>query len=306
VALTTLDPYRGPWLQNRVAPVAEQDRDAFVPIHWRAVTRGVFRTFGIPLVRGSSFSEGRAQRRETVISAALAARLWPGEDPIGKQLRWISPEGPTLEVVGVAGDVQDLQLGADPPPTVYLSLLRMGLPFATLAVRTELPRSSLEGAIGSAVRGLDPLLAAPALSSLEANRRGALGQPLLSLRLVAGSAGIALLLAAVGVYGLLAYTASRRRRELGVRVALGARPAQLAGLVVSDGARLVGIGLALGMLAALGVAESLRALLYRTSPFDPGVLATVGGVLLAVGMLATGLPALRAARVDPIPALREE
>ena len=306
VGATMVSPFRGPRPKNNVAPEAEVDQNAFVPIHWRGVTPGYFQTLRIPLLRGRSFDKEAKPSLETVISSGLAQRLWPGEDPVGRRMRWISPEGPLFEVIGVVGEIQDLQLGGEPLDMVYLPQRIMGWPTLTIALRTSGSLEPLAAGVRAAVDELDPLLAPPEMSTLATQRREALARPLLSLRLVAVSALIAVLLAAVGVYGLVAYAVSRRRRELGVRVAVGARPRQVVTLVAWDAARLIGGGLVLGWIAALALAGTVRVLLYQVSPFDPRVTAYVALLLAAVGLLACALPASRAARVDPVTVLRQE
>ena len=306
VGATMVSPFRGPRPRNRIAVETETDRDGFVPIHWRAVTPQTFRALQVPMLRGRSFEDGTEPRMEAVVSASLADRLWPAQDPIGRPFRWIGPEGPLFEVIGVVGEVQDLALGEVPPPTVYLPQSLVGWPSMTLVVRSADSLEPLARAIRAALAELDPLLASPELDTLADRRREALGEPLLSLRLVALAALIAVLLAAVGVYGVMAYAVSRRRRELGVRLALGARSSQLVEMVVRDGARRVIAGLVVGLLAAAGLTGTLRALLFETSPLDPGVLAGVGTILLVVGLAACAFPALRAGRVDPITVLHED
>ena len=302
-----VSPFRGPQPKNKVAPETEVDRDAFVPIHWRGITPGYFRTLGIPLQRGRTFdNRAGGARLETVVSAGLAERLWPGEEAVGKRLRWIGPDGPLFDVVGVASEVQDLELGGDPLPIVYLPQHVIGWPTLTMAMRSSGPLDPVADGVRLAVREMDPLLAAPEMSTLASQRDDALARPLLSLRLVALSALIALVLAAVGVYGMVAYSVSRRRRELGVRMAIGARPQELVSLVARDALMLIAGGLGLGVLASLAMIGGLRPLLYEISPFDPQVLTVVSLILATVGLVAGTLPAIRAARVDPVTVLREE
>ncbi len=301
-----VSPFRGPTPSNVVSSEAEVDVDAFTRVQWRSVTPDYFRALGIALLRGSSFSATGDPQMHAVVSSRLASRLWPGEDPIGQRVRWISPEGPLFEVIGVASEVQDLFLGQDPPAMIYLPQRLIGWPNLTVALRTQQEPSSLAPAVRSVVREIDPLLAPPPFSTLDEHRREALAEPLLSLQLMSVFAAIALILAAVGVYGVVAYAVSRRRRELGVRVALGAQPRQLVNLVLRDGARMVGLGLVGGLLASLALVGTLRALLYQTSPFNPTVLLGVVVLLFLVGLTATWLPARRGARQDPLRALREE
>ena len=319
---SSVSPFRDGGTMNLVALETEIEVSAFLPVHWRAVTPDYFAALGIPLLRGRSFVPASDRYLETVISASLAKRLWPERDAIGQRLRWRVPDGPLLEVVGVVGDVQDLELGGERADMVYRPQRGMGRLSLTLAIRTGLEPAALSSAaalaavplsaaalfaaVRNAVRELDPLLAAPELSTLSGQRVEALARPLLSLRLVAFSASIALLLAAAGVYGMVAYSVSRRQREMGVRAAIGARPEQLIALVIRDGAALLAGGLAGGLVASLGVVETLRLLLYQTSPFDPQVLAAVVAALVAVGLVASGLPALRAGRVDAITVLRRD
>lgn len=306
VAATTTSPFDGPQLQNYVAPAWETEQEEFEPIHWRAVTSDYFRAMGIPMLLGTSLSSGGRPGREMVLSANLAERLWPAQDPVGKKIRWIGPKGPEATVVGVVGDVQDLELGEAPLPMVYLPQRGMGWAQMTMLIKTAGPSAPLAEALRGAVRELDPLLAVPEVSSLRAQRTEALARPLFSLRLVAFSAGLALLLALVGIYGMVAYGISRRRRELGLRLAIGARPGQVVTLVAGDGLRLTLAGLGCGLVLAFGLLDTLRSMLYETSPLDPGVTAVVLTGLAAVGFLAGLLPALRAAAVDPITTLRPE
>ncbi|MCG8459319.1 MAG: ABC transporter permease, partial [Holophagales bacterium] len=303
---TMVDPFRGPRPSNRVADSQERDRNAFLPVQWRSITPGYFRTLEIPLLRGRSLEARETGPLEVVVSSSVAERLWSGGDPLGQELRWIGPEGPLFRVVGIAGEVQDLRLGETPLPTVYLPQRRIGWPSMTVAVRTSGSFEALAEAIREAVRDLDPLLAPPAISTLERQRREALAQPLLSLRSLGVFSAVALVLAVLGVYGIVAYSASRRRREFGLRKALGARPVQLATLVVRGSTGLVAGGIGLGLLGSAAAASSLRAILYRTSPLDVGVLVHVAALLAALGLVAAWLPARRAARLDPLDALREE
>lgn len=301
---TVTSPFRGPGLNNYVAAEEETERKAFVPIHWRAVTPGVFRTLGIPMLRGSDIGNA-GTRWETVISASLADHLWPGEDPIGRRMRWIHPGGRLYEVVGVVEDVQDLELGAPPEPMVYLPQDIFGRPSMTLAVRTDVPADSI-APIREIVQDLDPKLSSPSFSMLEEQRAEALSQPQLSLQVMSSFSLVALLLAAAGVFGVVAYSVSQRRRDLGVRLALGASPGRLVRDLTLKSLAPVALGLLIGLLASLALGETLRSLLYETSPFEPTVVLGVALLLGFVGTAAAWLPASRAAKLDPQMAIREE
>ncbi|MEO1082749.1 MAG: ABC transporter permease [Acidobacteriota bacterium] len=305
-AVSTLMPFVGPDLQNKVSTLQETDQNAFVAINWRAVTGDFFEIMDIPLLRGRTFDDLGDVRHQAVISARLAERIWPGEDPVGKQMRWIGPKGPKVEIIGVAGEVRDMRLAMPERMTVYLSQRLMGWSSAVLAVQGAMPAEAMGAAVRDVVREMDPLLATLPSTTLERQRRAALSQPRLGVSLLSVASGIALVLAAIGVYGLLAYALSQRTREIGVRMALGARPEQLVSLIGGDGLRLVAWGLVVGGGLALALTNSLGAILYETSPLEPVVLVGVAATLVVVGALASGLPAWRAARVDPVQALRRE
>lgn len=303
---TSASPFRDGGTENVVGLETDAERKAFRPIHWRSVTSDYFAAVGIPLLRGRSF-DPQSRRLETVISASLAERLWPQGDAIGQRLRWRVPDGPLLEVVGVVGDVEDLELGGgDRTAMVYWPQRFMGRSALTMTIRTDLEPSTLSSAVRDAVRKIDPLLAAPELATLNGRRVEALSRPLLIVRILAFSATIALLLATAGVYGMVAYSVSRRRREIGVRAAVGAKPIQLINLVLGRATTLIAGGMAVGLVITLSLVQTLRLLLYQTSPLEPQVLILSILLLLVVGLLASGLPALRTLRIDPITVLRED
>ncbi|MEM6797722.1 MAG: FtsX-like permease family protein, partial [Acidobacteriota bacterium] len=307
VGASMVNPFRGPNTQNVVADEDEMDPLAFHPVRWRAVTPDYFDAVGATLLRGRTLdSRNENGPLETVISESLAEIVWPDRDPLGARLRWRLPEGPLLEVVGIVADVEDVALGTQSLPTVYWPQHHMGWPSMTLAVRTREPAAAVAAALREGLAALDPLLAVPPLETLEGNYRYALARPLLNLRLVTLSALLALVMAAAGVYGLVSYAVSQRRKEMGVRAALGARPGQLVARVVLGAAGWIVGGLAAGLVASFGLTQFLRLVLYQTSPQDPGVLATSVAVLALVGLLASAVPAARAGRIDPTNALREE
>ena len=301
-----VSPFRGPSPTNTVATEQEVERQNFVQVEWRSITADYFETVHIPMLRGRTFDSVGEARLEVVVSAQLAERLWPSGDALGQQLRWNRPDGPLFEVIGVVGEVQDLRLGLEPSPVLYHDQRVIAWPTMTLAVRTSGPPESLADPVRSVVREIDPLLASPDITMLEEQRREALAQPLLSLRLLAVFALIALLLAAIGVYGIVAYSVSQRRHELGLRLALGAQSGQLSGLVVRSTVLLITAGLAAGLAVSMGLVGTLRALLYETSPFDPRVLGGAVAMLALVGALASWMPALRIGRLDPAKTLRAE
>ena len=303
VGATVTSPFRGPGFENKVATEQEPERSAFVQVRWRAVTPGLFRALGIPILRGTEMGQA-GLRRETVISASLADRLWPGEDPIGRNMRWIGPKGPLYEVVGVVADVQDLEIGVPPEPMVFLPHEMFDRPSMTLAVRTDMPMG-LVAPIRRIASGLDSRTSPPVFSTLAEQRAEALSQSSLSVHVMSFFSLAALLLASAGVFGVVAYSVSQRRRDLGVRLVLGASPGRLVFDLIKQSLVPVGLGLLVGLAAALAVGETMRTLLYETSPFEPAVVLGVALLLALVGGVSAWLPARRAAKLDPQMALRE-
>ncbi len=301
-----VSPFRGPNPTNTVAREDAVEDDEFVWVRWRGITSGYFKTLQIPLLRGDTFRDRDDEPLQAIVSEQLAERLWPGKDPLGQMVRWNRVGGPLFEVIGVATEVRDLALEAEPPPTIYLPQSVIRWPSMTVMLRTEEPSRALAPALRSAILELDPLLAPREIGTLDENRSEALASSRLNVSTLAVFSIGALTLATIGVFGLISYAVSRRRHELGVRIALGARPQDLTRLVVRGGLSLVAAGLTLGALGALALARFLRSLLFATSPFDPGVLVGVALVLAATGAFACWAPARRAARLDPVKALRDD
>jgi putative ABC transport system permease protein len=244
-----------------------------------------------------------------LINEALARRLWPGEDPIGKAIR-LDDGGPDGDgpdprrIVGVVKDVRQRDWAAGAMPEMYLAYLQTPSSSLTLVVRTIGDR--VAPAIEQAVAAVDPTLPATRARRMEGVVDEALGQPRFNLLLLNVFAGVALLLAALGIYGVMAYAVSRRTREIGVRLALGARAAQVLRLVLRRGLGLTAAGLALGLGAALLVTRLMATLLYEVSATDPLTFGVVSLVLAAAALLACYLPARRATLVDPMVALRQD
>jgi predicted permease len=279
-----------------------------------------FSTFGVPVLRGRNFTreEQVEDRGAVIVSKNVADRYWPGEDPIGKRLKWgiaASPQ-PWKTVVGVVGDVVDGPLGSEPEIHAYVPYAE--LPDDVLAASTTYLRRMLVAAKGNVdaaslapsvrgvLAGLDPALAVTKATTLAEVVSEASAPQRLSAVATTGFAVGALLLAAIGLYGVLAFAVAQRTREIGVRVALGAKRAQVLALVVGRGMRLVAVGLLLGLASALAAARLLRSLLYETRTYDPLTFAAVPVLLAAVSLAACYLPARRAAAVDPVVTLRAE
>ncbi len=277
----------------------------------RGATAGFFEAMRIPLIEGRGFETADPQRQPAaaIVSRNLAERLWPGESAVGKQIHPDFPDGPPYSVVGVVGNVASYSLVEEPPEFLWVSFLGpygyVAPPHAmTFVVRTELPPLSLAAAIRAAVRELDPNVPLSNLRSMRQVVDLAAAPTEFAMLLLLGAGGIALFLGAIGVYGVLSYVVSQRTGEIGVRMALGAESRHVSMMIMREGTAVVGVGVALGLAGALALSRLLAAVLFGVSPLDPYTYAAVGLGLVAVGLAASYVPARRAARVDPIDALR--
>jgi len=273
-----------------------------------------FRAFGVPIVRGRGFlPEEEVENRETaIVSRALAERFWPGQDPIGKRLKWGVPasRSPWKTIVGVVGDVVDGRL--DEPPILHVYVPFPEAPMTgllrrlTVAAVTDQDVTALSDPMRSAIAVLDPALAVAEVTTMDQVMADASAPQRFSTMLLGSFAAGALLLAAIGLYGVLAFGVAQRTREIGVRLALGATRRQVLGLVVHRGMTLTLAGLGLGIAGAVGTTRLMRGLLYQTEPLDVVTFAFVPLLLGIVALVACYLPARRAARVEPVTALRAE
>jgi predicted permease len=305
-ATTNIVPFSG-W--NSASDVEIEGRSAApgeAPVFfWRAVSPSYFSALRVPLRKGRlpGPEDLGEQARAVVVNEAAVSRFWPGQDPLGKRIRLSPDDAPWWPVVGVVADVYDGGLELAPGPTLYVPTLRPA--DAALAIRTDGDPTALAPALRQAVLALDPNLPLSDVSTLESRLDRSTAQRRFNALLMGLFAGLALLLAAVGLYGVVASSVTERTREIGLRVALGAAPRDVTLGVVRQGLRLVASGVALGLVAALALARLLSSLLYGISPSDPSTLAGVTLVLGASALLASWLPAQRASRLDPLAALRE-
>jgi len=280
-------------------------------LNFETVTPDYFRVMGIPLKAGRAFDQRdrEGQPGVVVVSEALARRHWPGQDPIGKRLKLPLP--PTeyhdawLTVVGVVGDARYRELRAT-RLDLYMPYRQSDHRPHHLVVRAQGDVAGLPAALQRVVREIDPEQPAPEVVAMTSAVSAALGGPRFAARVFSGFALVALLLAGLGLYGLVAYSVGRRTREIGVRVALGARPHHVARLVLGEGLKLALLGLALGLAASLAGARLLSNLLFGVGTTDALTLAAASALLLAIALLASALPARRALRVQPAVALRQE
>ena len=274
---------------------------------WRIVTPGYFAALGVPLLRGRVFDERDvrgAAERTIVVNETLARRAWPGEDPVGRGLTLSN--GRTQTIVGVVGDARLLSVDSLPRPTMYFAHAQTGWPAMWLTVRTAGDPAALTAAVRREVAALDGSLPIAQVQPLSQLVTDATAQPRLTVLVFALFASAALALAAVGLYGLIAFGVAQRTREIGVQLALGAPPPRIVRGVLGQGVRLAVAGVALGTLAGYAAAGVLRAILFETEPTDPATFAGVAALLVLVAAAASAGPAWRAARLDPVVALRSE
>ncbi|MGI9182538.1 MAG: ABC transporter permease [Longimicrobiaceae bacterium] len=275
---------------------------------FRLVSPGYFAALGIPVVRGRDLSPQDGPESPVVlINRTLSDRYFPNEDPVGRRIVLNNVE---LEIVGVMADVRQAELALAPLGELYLPYDvfagQFGLPSYTLVVSTQVPPTTLTGAVRGAIRSVDPEQPVYNVQTMQQVVRGSISDRQLYLWLLGTFAGIALLLAAAGIYGVISHSVTQRTREIGIRMALGAGAGTVLGLVVRHGATLALLGLVIGVSAAFALTRLLQGLLYGVSATDPLTFAAVGVLLTSVAMLASYLPARRATRVDPMIALRAE
>ncbi|AHG92300.1 permease (plasmid) [Gemmatirosa kalamazoonensis] len=297
----------GRGLRLYVDGIARSPEDQTIVLASSAVAPGFLAAMGIPLVAGRDLSadDSSGAPLRMVVSRAAAARLWPGRDPIGQRARVSGADGPEITVVGVAADAKYLSVSEAPRTYAYVPLDQHFRDQETLVVHTRQPAAAALRQIRGVLAAVDPALPTFGGGTMMQGIDNALnpGQSAASLGAVFGLA--ALLIAAVGLYALVAYAVAERTRELGVRIALGATPARVRALVVRSAARLGALGLAVGLVGAAGVARVLRGVLYGISPNDPATFVLVPVALGLVVLVASYVPARRATRLDPSAALRE-
>jgi predicted permease len=275
-----------------------------------SVSSGYFDTMRLPLVRGRAFTDQDAAQstRVAIVNETLAARMWPSEDPIGK--RFAVPEigGPLWQIVGVAKNSKYMVVFEDPLPYFYLPVAQNPSFLRVLQVRSVVASAMLAAGVQHEVDGLDPEMPVADIQTMTQTVEGGLGYLLFRVGAMQAAAmgGLGLLLAVVGVYGVVSYGASRRTREIGIRLALGAAPVDVRSLILRQGARLVAGGVIVGLLAASLVTRAMTRILVLVSSTDPLTFVIVTAALAAIALLACYLPARKAMRVDPIVALRHE
>ncbi|HEV2827749.1 MAG TPA: ABC transporter permease [Pyrinomonadaceae bacterium] len=282
--------------------------DEGISTGFNVVGPNYFRTMETPLLRGRDFTDAdrKGAPEVAVLNETLALTLWPGEEALGKRVSVSGPEGPFLEVVGIARDGKYRSLGETPQPYIYQPLLQSYDPKMTLVVRTTGEPQSVAGAVREQIRALDPNLPVSEVQTLRDQMDLSLFPSRVAAWTLGGFGVLALLLAAIGIYGVVSYSVAQRTREIGVRIALGAKETDVLRLVLGEGIFVIAIGLGLGLLLAVAATRVIAGYLYGIGATDPLTFAGVPLVLGFVALVASYMPARRATKVDPIDALRYE
>jgi putative ABC transport system permease protein len=279
-----------------------------VPIDWRSVSPSYFSAMRIPLLRGRNFTDSDASKPPLVmvVSQNTARKFWGDADPIGKTLRPTAAPAIAYTIVGIVGDVRDSALNQE-SPTLYYSIPERGAAgLMDVVVRTEGSPEALMPAIRQKVHELDPELALANVNTMDQWLSNSAALPRVNTALLTVFAAVALIIAAIGIYGVLAYSVNQRTREIGLRMALGATPGNVLQLIVGEGMKVVLVGVAVGLAGGLALGRAVSSLVFGVPVRDPVTFSVVAVALAGIALAACVIPARRAARVDPMVALRYE
>ncbi len=281
-----------------------------IPIDWRVVSPGFFRMLGIPLVLGRDFSEADSPESAPVmiVSRAFARKYWGDDDPVGKVVHLVNARGAKradYTVVGVVGDVRNISLDQELPAMYYSGSYRLW-PSMEVAVRTQGSPEAILPMVRRRVHALDPDLPISAVQTLEQGIAGSAAQPRFNAVLLVVFAAVSLVVAGIGIYGVLGYSVNNRTNEIGLRMALGADRSQVIREVVGEGMVMGLAGTVIGLAAAVALSRVLASLLFGVESRDPLTFCGAAASLLVVALVACAAPAWRASRVDPIVALRSD
>ena len=277
---------------------------------FRTASPGYFKTMEIPVLRGREFrdADGSDAPRAVVVDRRLAERYWSGQDPIGRRLKMTfdGPDDPWRSVVGVVGEVKHYGLNASSYPHIYIPYAQMPIPYVCLVARTGADPAALPAALREKVRGIDTGLPLYNIKTMEQYVSGSLARPRFTTLLLGIFAAVAVILAAVGIYGVISYSVAQRTHEIGIRLALGATRRDVLRLILGQCARFSLAGVAIGIAGAVALTRLLGSLLFGVGPLDPPTYAGVSILFISVALVASYMPARRATRVDPAVALRCE
>jgi len=310
VGFTNIAPFSGgsTAIQFTVAGRQAARADEYLSAHWRLVTPGYFPAIGVALKKGRLIAEsdGAEAPRVVVITETMARQIWPGMDPVGQQIRLGGNDGPTWTVVGIVGDIRDQLLQQEPQPMMYLSFQQLAWQTMWLIVRGTGDPLALAPVVRREIHAIDPLMPVANEQPLERFVSAIAAQPRFTTLIFALFASAALVLAVVGVYGIVAYGVTQRTREFGVRLALGATPSRIVMSVVRYGVGLAGFGIAIGLWAAYALSRFVQGILYEVTATDAVTYLAVAALLVGCAAAASILPARWAARLDPGRALRDD
>src|SRR5215475_3702781 len=286
----------------------EERRPGMPWANFRAVSPDYFRVLGIPLRTGREFSSADHERAPlvAVINETMAKRYWPNANPIGQRINETNNEANWREIVGIVGSVQHLARGEEPKPEMFVPVSQVPPESLNVAVRTQVEQASFEATLRRSVTAIDANLPVFEVRTMEERLFESVAQPRFRTVLLGVFAALALVMAVIGLYAVMAVSVAQRTHELGIRVALGAQRRDVIGLILRQGIKLVGIGIALGLAGAWALTRVLTTLLFEVKPTDPLTFVAVPVLLIAVAILACWLPARQAASVDPLTALRYE
>jgi len=274
---------------------------------YRVTSADYFRSMGIPFSKGRDFNEHDRvdARRIVIINETMARRYWPGEDPVGKRLR-TDDDDPWMEIVGVVGDVKHFGLDSQSKAEIYVPFFNDPWPFMTVVVKSTSDFASLSNTMRNEVWAVDKDLPVPEIKTMDQLLSGSVSRRRFNMLLLGVFAAVALVLASVGIYGVMSYSVAQRTREIGIRMALGAKQSDVLRLVVGQGMTLVLIGVGVGLAGAFALTRVLASLLFEVGSTDPATFVTISVLLTAVALGACLVPARRATKVDPMVALRYE
>jgi putative ABC transport system permease protein len=284
----------------------ERGKDPSVPIGM--VSPDYFKTMGIPLLQGRTFTEQDVDGTPgvVIINESMARKFWPDENPIGKRIGALCEKEMCRTIVGVVGDVRHEGLTKDLRPEIYLPYLQIPLNSMAIVIRTSADPMNLVAAARSQIQAIDPDQPVSNIRTLEQHLADSVAQPRLLMSLLSAFAALALVLAAVGIYGVISYSVAQRTHEIGIRMALGAETGDVLRLVLGRSMALVIAGIAVGLGAAMALTKVLSNLLFSVSATDPVTFILVSALLALVALAASYIPARRATKVDPMVALRYE
>jgi putative ABC transport system permease protein len=290
-------------------PVISQQELPFA--NYTIISAGYLSSIGTPVLRGRDFLESDTADSVPVaiVNLAMEKKFWPGQGALGKQVGPGSANFPLLTIVGVVPDIKHISLREETTPEMYVMYTQKPWPAMLnlhIALRTKADPAALTATVRETIHSLDPELPLARIATLTTLVDDSLKQPRFAMFLMASFGALALLLASVGMYGVISYSVQQRTQEIGIRMALGAERSNVFRMVLGQGARLAGIGIALGVLAAVGITRFMSSFLYGIRSTDPFTFGAVSLLLLATTLLACYLPAHRAMRVDPMIALRHE